>query len=163
MDLIKGYKINFSRLHVLVHYYSFNAFYKAKKKWEEKINIIIFKKERQSKQTRKSKNPKWGSLWSPNNQKKKHFPLEDLQKKTKKNCKLKVPLKEYYIYHWLFTIYGKRVYYFNTSTFTFSQNNLHLLCTSLPKPKKENPHIPSFSFNQIAKTLETSKPKLNFA
>jgi len=60
-----------------------------------------------------------------------------------------------------FIIYGKKIYYFNTSTFTFSQNSpfIHLLS----KAQNKNPHIPSFLSNQIAQTLETSKLKLNLA
>jgi hypothetical protein len=41
MDLIKGYKIKFSlqACMYLVHYYSFNASYKAKKRREEKKKV----------------------------------------------------------------------------------------------------------------------------
>ncbi len=47
----------------------------------------------------------------------------------------------YSLYLWMgFSIYGKKIYYFNTSTFTFSQNNFHLLCTSFENPKKKSSH-----------------------
>ncbi len=52
----------------------------------------IFIKRRKAKKTnkKKRKDPKWGSLWYCDHQKK-HPPLEDLQNKTKKTCKLEVP------------------------------------------------------------------------
>ncbi len=59
-------------------------------KTKTKKVFILFKKKAKKINKKKRKDPKWGSLWSHHHLKK-HPPLEDLQTKTKKTCKLEVP------------------------------------------------------------------------
>jgi hypothetical protein len=91
--------------------------------------------------------------------KRKTFCFGRFIKQNKKDLQVKSPLEEKCIYivdlSQPMEIY---IYYFNTSTFTFSLNNLHLLCTSFEDPKK-NLRIPSLLSSQIAQTLETSSSK----